>query len=1174
MREKEHPTVLEEMEAPLNNPNSKQNSKLPDERILGETAPQAAWSAALLADASFLGIPMKVQISKQEDTGGLTGSFRLQEAQVLTLLEQLSLAWKEEFIASPLYPLVQGIDCQGILLADTKGHLEAIGESGDFSIGLVRADGKFLLLITVTREGMGTMETAVFSEFLRELQSALGVERLCVGLKSSGQAGFDRLCGMLASLEKGAFETSRFEQVILPDRKELMNARVLASGEVNLSKSSFFFFRALAQLFPEYAGYGEARVSFAAGYGDPSFVLVRLPGMSCTFLLGKNPEILVAGHFSFTIGSAPVTFVVNCRGKSDAFGISGEFESASAPIPVWGPFSLNQLGIVIGMERGGFYFGGYGILQMGKLDLFALVFAGQHAGVMTLPALGLALNRMTLVSLMESVLSVELPGLSDMDFLALEPLPLKARRMDTSVFDDTSEKRLLRIAEQFNGVSRGDCGGRSVSPVSGDKLVVRPCEGGWMMTDKTNIRHYRISAQGEIALVPQMYYCSQENFPAGSYTLYRGVFVCASMVFLGMKVNFFGEMDEKSGFEALVTLSPISLGALTIGRSRHQEKVLSGRFPAAAAGSVMSQYLYDGEGPVFYLCLRKGYFRLYLDASIRLLGILEADAYLTCDAGRFYLYTEIQFFLMRAKLMLSADYGDFSKGSFAFSLVIDLSLFQDVMNQVSRLVRAFVAEAQSRISDAQAKLTYAQNKVMGLTSQIQDLDNRIWAYKRELSGLRWYQFIRAAWLLIAIGGLEIAKAGIYMALGAALAVLEIAKLALEAVKHVTGAVGYLIQKLAEGIASVFFLKEIGFSLGLDMDAGMNAAMYTRFNLFGKEYQLDGKMTLRGDVKGALHGKVSRDVTNKTSEELNHMRLAEWESLETMDCSQLVTGLRAFLEASDFPYNDCDGYRECLSNALTHEDRYAYLYGCMEAAHYCDMNAEDDMTESHRGQIAEELREGKQFWTSCLGIMAHLDCQELLDEVRKETTAHGFASGANEGFLDEMEKKWAQLRSFQDEVREQMSVIEQMDERFLGKTEMYRDRILEARRGGGDRAVRGDGRTGFREKGETADVQIERYLGELFSICTDEKLMGNAADAEITETVVQTGQRITEFHERFHLQDQETFFINPANEPVVDRIFEELCDHSESEQLKELENISKESRSQKESFKHYRIRIPE
>lgn len=34
-------------------------------------------------------------------------------------------------------------------------------------------------------------------------------------------------------------------------------------------------------------------------------------------------------------------------------------------------------------------------------------------------------------------------------------------------------------------------------------------------------------------------------------------------------------------------------------------------------------------------------------------------------------------------------------------------------------------------------------------------------------------------------------------------------------------------------------------------------------------------------------------------------------------------------------------------------------------------------------------------------------------------------------------------------------------------------------------------------------------------------------------------------------NKETFFINPANEPIVKRIFEELCEHEESEQLNEL-----------------------
>lgn len=65
------------------------------------------------------------------------------------------------------------------------------------------------------------------------------------------------------------------------------------------------------------------------------------------------------------------------------------------------------------------------------MDPFTLFFARKTAEVLRTPALGVALNRMTLVSLMESVLSVELLGLRDLD---LEPLPLQAQRIDSSVF--------------------------------------------------------------------------------------------------------------------------------------------------------------------------------------------------------------------------------------------------------------------------------------------------------------------------------------------------------------------------------------------------------------------------------------------------------------------------------------------------------------------------------------------------------------------------------------------------------------------------------------------------------------------------------------------------------------------------------------------------------------------
>lgn len=86
--------------------------------VQDKTTGNTNYSAAVLINGSFLGIPKSAKL-KDEDV--LTGSFALKEEQMLTLLEHLLLAWKKQFISSPLYPLVQGMDCRGVLLADTKG---------------------------------------------------------------------------------------------------------------------------------------------------------------------------------------------------------------------------------------------------------------------------------------------------------------------------------------------------------------------------------------------------------------------------------------------------------------------------------------------------------------------------------------------------------------------------------------------------------------------------------------------------------------------------------------------------------------------------------------------------------------------------------------------------------------------------------------------------------------------------------------------------------------------------------------------------------------------------------------------------------------------------------------------------------------------------------------------
>lgn len=263
--------------------------------------------------------------------------------------------------------------------------------------------------------------------------------------------------------------------------------------------------------------------------------------------------------------------------------------------------------------------------------------------------------------------------------------------------------------------------------------------------------------------------------------------------FLGITINLFLEINEDGGMETLVNISPIDLGWLVLDRAVKQQSMRGIEKFENKDNNLLDQYLYDGSGPTLYLCLKKNDYVFYLNASLKLLNICQISAFLSYESGKFYLDVAINFFTLNAHITLIANYSNFNNGQFYFSISVDLSFFQNIANKVVEMVKAFVAKTQEKLSTAQQQLNYAQQKVLGLQSQIAHVDRQIVQYNQQLHSLCWWQFYKVLYLLIVIGGLELEKAGIYIAIGAAYAALEIAKQVLELVKQATGAIGWLIQ---------------------------------------------------------------------------------------------------------------------------------------------------------------------------------------------------------------------------------------------------------------------------------------------------------------------------------------------------------------------------------------------
>ena len=1107
-------------------------------------------SVALQVSGTILGIHMTVQIEKGPDSTALSGTCSLTENDLLRILSNLSSDWEKEFRESPLYPLVKDLKLETALIYDSRGDLAAVGHvtssKESAALGILKNGGDLLLLLSFTDQSLNDALCAndSFTDFLAKVIEVAGAMNLCIGFKKGTAASFSDAGSRFSKIEKAVFDKSVFERVALPDRKELDNQTIIVSGKVVLESSSLEFLRSLGRIVPS----GSA-VSLTAGYGSPSFILIRITkgsetleimndGLSfrhldCYLKLGSPILIDVKGMLDFDINGQASTFIIDCKASSSSFGISAEY--GGAPIPFGDLFSLSQIGLSIGEAKDLLTFGIWGIVQLQKIDLFALFFAQVGGGTVRILAMGLALNRLSISSLIQSLMRVTLPGSDYFDFIKLEPFPLESTVMETNVFSDLSREGLDKIAETFNKACSGKLGGRASSPVKGDSIIVRADgSNGWVLTDEINVRHYSITKSGKISLSPQFYYCTEANLSAGSYNLYKGMFVCASIEILKQRINIYGEVDDKNGFEALVMVAPIKNSWIKLTKSDKNYALME-----TGSNSIVEQYLHDGDGPIFYLCLKKNNYRMYLDASLEITFLsLKAATYLSFESGSFYLYAQIKFFLIEARLMLSASYSDFNNSSFFFKITLDFSFFQDIAQTVINMVRAFVAKTQARITDVQNKLAYAQQQVLGLQYQIDNVNRKIDSYSYELSHLKWYMFWKIPYYICVLGVLEVEKAGIYIAMGVAYAALEIAKLALEAVKQVTGAIGWLIEKLVEAVSSIFYLKEISITLDAKASQSMSAALSACFTLFGKDYTINTSASLSGNVSSGIHSSISNNVTSRTQSELNNM-----DKLDAVAC--IDTALKDYIEQSDFPYTDCDEYCQCISDGLEFVSKSATTYGALGAFYKYTYGKDDDLRESRTGQIVNRLSNARSQWMGNFEILLNVDCESLIQEVKKETQANGTQNDCSENVLGALEEKGKKFRNFQEYLLEQKDIISKMDENFQEATRSVQDSIFSS----------------LPEQDCSNDSEDlgERYYESVFNICSDFALNDeNAPDNSL---------------DGFELDDKETYFINPANEPIINAMFLKVCENSESPRLQNMKSRVQENLESKQKLKNYRVRIP-
>lgn len=364
---------------------------------------------------------------------------------------------------------------------------------------------------------------------------------MCFAFKN-GDLSLSQGNALLQKLNKIGFDKES-PAFFLLDNMALKNISVLVLANANLADSNMGFLNVLSKILSE-----ATTISLSAGFGKSFFVLLHMDSshakidkdkldireLDCSFTYSKSITLSLKGTLVFYIDGHEHLFIISSSASANEFSLSASYSSSITPLTIGSFFKLFELGISFSYSNGGLIFGEWGSVTLRKLDLFVLLFIKCVGNILSLTALGLAINQMSFTRLL-SVFGITLPDGKDFEIFAIEPLPIKAKIMDITPLQninaDIDNDTLKKIADAFSAAYDGSCGGHTACAVTFDKILVRKTKQGWMLTNQNNIKHYTISSKGEIALAPQLYYCTQNSIAAGNYTLYKGLFVCASLVF-------------------------------------------------------------------------------------------------------------------------------------------------------------------------------------------------------------------------------------------------------------------------------------------------------------------------------------------------------------------------------------------------------------------------------------------------------------------------------------------------------------------------------------------------------------------------------------------------------------------------------------------------------------------
>lgn len=642
---------------------------------------------------------------------------------------------------------------------------------------------------------------------------------------------------------------------------------------------------------------------------------------------GRTMSFVVRGKFFFPYLKG-MEFVIDCGISQNAFRLEA-MAHAEKPVPLIGPFSLGDTCLMIQAGQS-LEFGMYTSLYIGQIQLFGAVMLRQAGNTVQPILLSAAVSDLSIPLFMDNLLGKHIPGIEALDFIKILGLPFQEMKNFDSV--QIKNKDIPAIVSQFNSQIKSES-----LRLEESQVQLTPFGNGTDLTDLKRMRHYFISNKGNLQLAAQFYY-AVENTALGNYTIEKGIFICGVIEIFGKRFEALFSIRESDGLLAYAKIPAMDLGFLQISASEFQKK--ANQSLPVPKDSVLSQFVNPAqEGIVFFLSAGQKEVSFYFDGSVGILGIIRADARIIYMNRQIAVNLSTNFLgILRISLNLLVDYGSFSSGKFEFELKIDTSGLTEKLTAVTKKIDEAVSRLRSKIDNAKQEIDRAQNHVNELYRQINEFDWKIERCKQAIRNASWW---KKAFVAIAkgieIGAYEVAKAGIYVAIGTATAALQVAKGILSLSGKVGEAVLNAVNKVIQGVMSIFYINFIKLAASADTSQQYFKAEID-FVVLGKKYNLKKeihKQTFSSNptatLSGAINDHIDSDIrhiedgTFRSSwRKYQYKQYTPKENSHRLACAkehlnssiELMKSMQnTYVEELNIPLEECDEMNVSLLQAL-------------------------------------------------------------------------------------------------------------------------------------------------------------------------------------------------------------------------------------------------------------------